>query len=86
MSRVIKLKETSDTALSSSGVLVEASVVRLVNTGSSAQFIDVYDSTNTTRVGRHVINRYTAIYLAKDKDQYLRSGSGVRANIVTVEG
>ena len=86
MSKVLKLKETSDTALSSSGVLVEASVVRLVNTGSSAQFIDVYDSTNTTRVGRDVISRYTAIYLAKDKDQYLRSGSGVRANIVTVEG
>lgn len=86
MSKVLKLKETSDTALSSSGVLVRASVVRLVNTGGGAQFIDVYDSTNTTRVGRHIINRYTAIYLAKDKDQYLRSGGGVRANIVTVEG
>ena len=86
MSKVLKLKETSDTALSSGGVLVEASVVRLVNTGSGAQFIDVWDSNNVFRVGRHIINRYDVVYLAKDKDQYLRSGSGVRASIVTVEG
>ena len=86
MSKVLKLKESSDTALSSSGVLIEAFVVRLVNTGTGASFLDVYDSTNTTRVGRHIINRYDVVYLYKDVDQYLRASSTVRASFVAIEG
>ena len=84
MSQIIKLKTNQDVALSSSGTLIDGTVVRLVNTGV-AQYLDVYDSTNTTRVGRHVIVQNESLYLRKDPDQYLRSGSVVRATAVSVE-
>ena len=84
MSQVIKLKTNQDIAISSGGTLINATVLRLVNTGT-AQWIDVYDSTNTTRVGRHIIVQNESLYLKKDPDQYIRSGSVVRASAVSVE-
>jgi len=37
-----------------------------------AQFLYVYDSTNTTLVASHVIGQYETLYLVKEKDQYIR--------------
>ena len=86
MSQVIKLKQSSDTNLTTGGVLVEASVVRITNTGSTTQFLDVFNSTNSYRTGRHIILQYETVYLHKEKDEYLRSGTSVRAVAVSVEG
>lgn len=84
MSQVVKVKDT-DTILNMSGVLIEADQIMLTNY-SVAQFLYVYDSTNTTIVARHVINQYETLFLVKDKDQYLRSGTVVRGVPVAVEG
>ena len=86
MSKVIKLKQSSDTNLTTSGVLIEASVVRITNTGTSTQYLDVFNNTNSYRTGRHIILQYEALYLHKEKDEYLRSGTAVRAVAVSVEG
>tara|TARA_B100002019_G_scaffold275121_1_gene272706 strand:+ start:790 stop:1062 length:273 start_codon:yes stop_codon:yes gene_type:complete len=83
--KVVKFQDDSNTALSVSGVLIEASLVRLINY-SAAQFLWVYDSTNTTQVKMHVINQYETLYLVKEKDQYLRSGSVVWGTPVALEG
>jgi hypothetical protein len=37
-----------------------------------AQFLYVYDSTNTTLVASHIIGQYETLYLVKEADQYLR--------------
>lgn len=84
MSQIIKLKTNQDIAISSGGTLIDGTVIRLVNTGTT-QWLDVYDSTNTTRVGRHIIVQNESLYLRKDPDQYIRSGSVVRATTVSVE-
>tara|TARA_A100001035_G_C27434111_1_gene342916 strand:+ start:224 stop:496 length:273 start_codon:yes stop_codon:yes gene_type:complete len=82
---IVKLKDATATQLNSSGVLIEASLVRLINY-SVAQFLWVYDSTNTTQVNIHVINQYETLYLVKEKDQYLRSGTVVYGTPVALEG
>jgi len=84
MSQVVKVKGLN-TTLTTGGVLIDASQVMLINYGV-AQFLYVYNSTNTTLVSRHVINQYETLYLVKEKDQYLRSGTVVRGVPVAVEG
>lgn len=68
---VVKLKSATSTFVSSGGVLIESSLVRLTCYGV-AQFLYVYDSTNTTLVASHVIGYNETLYLVKEKDQYLR--------------
>jgi len=68
---VVKLKSATQTYVNSSGVLIESTLVKLTCYGS-AQFLYVYDSTNTTLVASHVIGQYETLYLVKEADQYLR--------------
>tara|TARA_B100002019_G_scaffold73887_1_gene63805 strand:+ start:790 stop:1065 length:276 start_codon:yes stop_codon:yes gene_type:complete len=68
---VVKLKSSTQTFVSSSGVLIDSELVRLVCYGA-AQFLYVYDSTNTTIVASHIIGQYETLYLVKEADQYLR--------------
>jgi len=68
---VVKLKSATQTFVSSGGVLIESSLVKLTCYGV-AQFLYVYDSTNTTLVASHVIGQYETLYLVKEPDQYLR--------------
>tara|TARA_B100002019_G_scaffold243982_1_gene220815 strand:+ start:3004 stop:3279 length:276 start_codon:yes stop_codon:yes gene_type:complete len=68
---VVKLKSATQTYVNSSGVLIESSLVKLT-CYSAAQFLYVYDSTNTTLVASHIIGQYETLYLVKEADQYLR--------------
>ena len=81
---VVKLKSSTNTFVSSGGVLIDATVVRLVCYGV-AQFLYVYDSTNTTLVASHVIGQYETLYLVKEADQYLRCNV-TYGTAVAVEG
>ena len=68
---VVKLKSSTQTFVSSGGVLIESSLVKLTCYGA-AQFLYVYDSTNSTLVASHIIGQYETLYLVKESDQYLR--------------
>ena len=81
---IVKLKSDTNTLVSSGGVLIDATVVRLVCYGV-AQFLYVYDSTNTTLVASHVIGQYETLYLVKEADQYLRCNV-TYGTAVAVEG
>ena len=81
---VVKLKSSTQTYVNTTGVLIEAELVRLVCYGA-AQFLYVYDSTNTTLVSSHVIGYFETLYLVKEKDQYLRCNV-TYGTPVTVEG
>jgi len=81
---IVKLKGVTPTYVNSGGVLINATCVRLTCYGV-AQFLYVYDSTNTTLVASHIIGQYETLYLVKEADQYLRCNVtyGIAA---TVEG
>ena len=81
---VVKLKSATQTYVSGAGVLIDATIVRLVCYGV-AQFLYVYDSTNTTLVASHVIGQYETLYLVKERDQYLRCNN-TYGSAVAVEG
>ena len=81
---VVKLKSATQTFVNSGGVLIDASLVKLT-CYSVAQFLYVYDSTNTTLVASHIIGQYETLYLVKEKDQYLRCNS-TYGMAVAVEG
>lgn len=80
----VKLKSSTNTFVSSGGVLIDATVVRLICYGV-AQFLYVYDSTNTTLVASHIIGQYETLYLVKEADQYLRCNV-TYGTAVAVEG
>lgn len=81
---VVKLKSSTQTYVNTTGVLIESSLVKLTCYGA-AQFLYVYDSTNTTLVASHVIGYYETLYLVKEKDQYIRANV-TYGTPVTIEG
>jgi hypothetical protein len=81
---IVKLKSSTNTLVSSGGVLIESRLVRLICYGV-AQFLYIYDSTNTTLVASHVIGQYETLYLVKEVDQYIRCNV-TYGTAVAVEG